>query len=201
MLNYLWTFLIILSVITSIFTGNVSETVEGALSGAQNAVNMCLSLLGVMCMWNGLIKIAQCSGITEKISKQIRPNFKLIFNGIPANSKSAEYITMNLSANLLGLGNAATPLGISAMKEMKKAGFDSHMIVFTVLNTASFQLIPSTMIAMRSAAGATNPSEILVPVWCASICSVTFAVMCAKLLNKKRFCGNGNTNKYAKIKR
>jgi spore maturation protein A len=93
---------------------------------------------------------------------------------------------MNLSANLLGLGNAATPLGLSAMKEMKKIGANSHMIVFTVLNTASFQLIPSTMIAMRSAAGAKNPSEILVPVWCASVCSVVIAVMCAKIFSRSK---------------
>ena len=186
MLNYLWTFLIILSVVTSIFTGNVAETVEGALNGAESAVTMCLTLLGVMCMWNGLIKIARESGITEKVSKLIKPLFKLIFKGIPADSKAAEYIIMNLSANLLGLGNAATPMGLSAMKEMKKIGARSQMAVFTVLNTASFQLIPSTMIAMRSAAGASNPSEILIPVWCSSVCSVVMAVMCAKIFSKNK---------------
>ncbi len=184
MMKYLWSFLIIISVIISVFTGKISETMSGAMEGAENAVTMCMGLLGVMCMWNGIIKIAEKSGITQKISAMFSPLIKIIFKSVSPKTPAANYIMMNMSANLLGLGNAATPLGLSAVKEMKKEGSISDIMIFTVLNTASFQLLPTTLIAMRLTAGANNPGEILIPVWGASICSVVVAVLCGKMWSK-----------------
>jgi len=184
MLNLLWSFMIIISLIVSAFTGRIQETVNGAMNGASDGVNMCLGLLGVMCMWNGIMKIAEKSGITEKISGVVRPAFKALFRNVDSKGEAGKAIVMNLTANLLGMGNAATPSGLKAMKELKKDNKTGEMALFTVLNTASFQLIPSTLIAMRQSAGSVNPAEIILPVWCASACSVLVAVMCAKNLCK-----------------
>ncbi|MDP4118302.1 MAG: nucleoside recognition domain-containing protein [Bacillota bacterium] len=189
MLNMLWSFMIIFSIIVSFFTGRTAETVNGAMEGASEAVTMCIGLLGMMCMWNGLMKIAELSGITEKVAVIVKPVFKLLFKNISAESAAGKAIIMNITANLLGMGNAATPLGLKAMREMKKecgkeCSATKEMIMFTALNTASFQLIPSTLIGMRMAAGSANASEIIIPIWCASACSVATVIICAKLGSK-----------------
>ncbi len=184
MLNILWSFMIVFSLVISVFTGRVQETVNGGMNGASEGVNMCIGLIGVMCMWNGIMKIAEKSGLTGKLSLAVRPLFKILFKSVDSKSKAGESIIMNLTANLLGMGNAATPSGLKAMQSLKKENKTKDMALFTVLNTASFQLIPSTLIAMRQAAGSANPAEIIIPVWCASACSVTVAVMCAKALCK-----------------
>ncbi len=185
MLNMLWSFLVIFSLIVSVFTGKISETVNGAINGASDAVTMCIGLLGVMCMWNGIMKIAEKSKVTQKVTFLVKPLFKLLFRNVGAESAAGNAIVMNLTANLLGMGNAATPAGLRAMRELS-GGKNLHkeMAVFTVLNTASFQLIPSTLIAMRASAGSVNPAEIILPVWCASACSVVVAVLCAKSVCK-----------------
>ncbi len=184
MLNILWSFMIVFSLAVSVFTGKTAETVNGAMNGATEGVNMCLGLLGVMCMWNGIMKVAEKSGITGKLSKAVLPVFKMLFKSVEIKSVEGESIIMNLTANLLGMGNAATPSGLKAVKELNKQNKTREMALFTVLNTASFQLIPSTLIAMRQSAGSANPAEIILPVWCASACSVVVAVMCAKALCK-----------------
>ena len=184
MLNILWSFMIVFSLVVAFFTGKVEETVNGGLNGASDGVNMCIGLLGMMCMWNGIMKIAEKSGLTAKISVAVKPVFKLLFKNVDSESKAGESIIMNITANLLGMGNAATPSGLKAMQSLKKENKTKDMALFTVLNTASFQLVPSTLIAMRQAAGSENPAEIIIPVWCASACSVLIAVMCAKALCK-----------------
>lgn len=184
MLNILWSFMILISLIASFFNGKVEETVNGAMNGAADGVNLCLELLGVMCMWNGLIKIADKAGITEKISAALKPIFRLIFPNIKRGSPAERKMVMNITANLLGMGNAATPSGLKAMEELNKVCKYKEMAIFTVLNTASFQIIPSAIIAMRQTVGSANPSEIILPVWCASACSVTAAVLCARVLCK-----------------
>lgn len=184
MLNFLWSFMVLFSLIISAFTGKIPETVNGAMNGASEGINMCLGLLGGMCMWNGIMKIAEKSGLSAKLSRLVKPVFKLLFGTVKAESAAGESIIMNITANLLGMGNAATPSGLKAMQYLKKENKTKEMALFTVLNTASFQLIPSTLIAMRQAAGSANPTEIILPVWCASACSVIVAVMCAKAMCK-----------------
>ncbi len=190
MLNTLWGFMIVSSIIISLFTGRLSETINGAMNGASEAVSMCVGLVGVMCMWNGIMKIAEKCGLVERISDIIRPVFCRLFKDIPPESEAGKNIIMNITANILGMGNASTPSGVKAMKEMKKAAGEKEyatgdMLMFTVLNTASFQLIPSTLIAMRSAAGSVNAAEIILPIWCTSFCSVVVVILCAKAVNRK----------------
>ena len=186
MLNFLWSGMIVFSIIISVFTGTLNETVNAGLNGGGEAVKMCIELLGIMCLWNGIMKIAEQSGVIEKITVVIKPLFRALFKGVDEKSKAGEYIIMNLTANLLGMGNAATPAGINAMQELDKTekGKD-NMLLFTVLNTTSFQLIPSTLIAMRASFGSANPGEIIVPVWCVSAISVLVVVLCSKCIKKK----------------
>ena len=174
-MNYIFTFMIILSLITSFFTGTVNETVQSALDGAKNSVELTLSFAGIMCMWCGFLKLAEEGGAMNALSKLINPIIKILFPKLKDNNKAKEYITANISANLLGVGNAATPAGIAAMNELDKINENpdyasDEMSIFTVINTSSVQLIPTTIIALRSAFGSLNPESIILPVW---ICSMT----------------------------
>ena len=188
-MNLIFSFMIIASLIISFFTGTVEETVYAGLDGAMRSVEILLSFAGIMCMWSGFLKVAEVSGGLNYVSKIIRPITKRIFKN--ANEKSMQYITANISANLLGVGNAATPSGISAMKELDKINpcpeiASEEMSIFTVINTASIQLLPTSVIALRVAAGSENPQAILPCVWISSFCSVVGAVTVMKLIIKMR---------------
>ncbi len=191
-MNYLWGAMIILSLVYSFMNGNVSETVAAGLDGAAGAVEVVLSFAGVMCLWNGLLKACEESGITGFIKKLLAPVIGFLFPGLSKKSKAVDYITMNICANLLGTGNGATPVGIKAMKELDNANTKiptDEMCMFIVLNTTAFQLIPSTIIALRTAAGSENIFSILVPIWITSAVAQIVAVLCVKimcLLDRKR---------------
>lgn len=183
-MNYIWCGMIVISIVVSIFTGTVSETVNGAFEGAKNAVFMVLSFAGVMCFWTGLLKVAEKSGLSQKIEKLLKPLIRFLFPR--AGEESKKYIAMNMTANLLGMGNAATPMGIKAMqnldKENKRLEYASDdMCMLVVLNTTSLQLIPTTIISLRVAAGSENPFSVVLPIWISSLCAVIAAVTCAKL--------------------
>lgn len=191
MLNYIWCGMIIISFIVSVFTGQIDNTAKAAMEGAGAAVETCVGLLGVMCLWTGIAKIAENSGLTEVFAKILRPITKIMFPRLKDNSAALHAIVMNMVANLLGMGNAATPLGIRAMHELDKINCDKktasdEMCMFVVVNTASIQLIPATVIALRQVYGSQNPSEIVVPVWICSICAVTVGITAAKLFAAKR---------------
>ncbi len=184
-MNYIFAFMIILSLITSFFTGTVNETVQAGLDGAKNSIEIILSFAGIMCMWCGFLKLAEEGGAINALSKLISPIINLLFPKLKHNNKAKEYITANISANLLGVGNAATPAGIAAMQELDKINktpdhASDEMSIFTVINTSSIQLIPTTIIALRSAFGSLNPECIIPPVW---ICSIT-ALFCALFMMK-----------------
>lgn len=192
MIGYIWGAMIILSVIVSIINGNAEATMNSAFEGANSAIENLLSFTGAMCMWMGLIKIAEKSGIINSFSRFITPVTKLIFPHIKKDSPAHKSISMNMVANLLGLGNAATPLGIKAMEELNRLNPDkktatNEMCMLVVLNTASIQVIPSTLIAIRSSLGSQNPSEVIVPIWIASVITAVIAISITK------FCG---LNKY-----
>ncbi len=187
MLNYIWGGMIIISFVVSIFTGRIDETAKAAMEGAGGAVETCIGLLGVMCLWTGIAKISENSGLTKIFAKLLRPITKLIFPKLKPGSAALDAIVMNMVANLLGMGNAATPLGIKAMKELDKlnkhkSSASDEMCMFVVVNTASIQLIPATVIALRQASGSANPAEIVVPVWICSVCAVTVGIIAAKLM-------------------
>ena len=181
--------MIIASLIISFFTGTVEETLYAGLDGAMRSVEILLSFAGIMCMWSGFLKVAEVSGGLKLVSKIISPVTKRLFKN--ANQKSMQYITANISANLLGVGNAATPSGILAMKELDKINPDpevasDEMSIFTVINTASIQLLPTSVIALRVAAGSKSPQAILPCVWISSFCSVVGALTVMKMILKMR---------------
>lgn len=190
MLNYIWCGMILISFVTALFTGRIDSVTNGAMEGAGAAVETCIGLLGTMCLWTGLAKIAENAGLVQIFAKLLRPITKIIFPKLKPDSPAMRAIVMNMVANLLGMGNAATPLGISAMRELDrlnhgKATASDEMCMFVVINTASIQLIPSTVISLRQMYGSLNPSEIIVPVWICSICAAAVGIAMAKFFQKR----------------
>jgi len=190
MLNYIWAALMLISFFSALATGRMQALSNAVLTGAQDAVTLTISMLGMMCLWTGLMKIAENGGVTSILSRLFYPLLKRLFPEYPRDSMPMKCICMNITANLLGLGNAATPLGIAAMKEMDRANGHSGtapdgMVLFVVLNTASVQLIPATLGILRNEYGAKNPFDIMPAVWISSLITVTAGVVTAKLLEKK----------------
>ncbi len=190
MINYIWAGMIILSLLAGFFGGDIESVTKGAIDGCADGVSLCISLLGIMCFWTGLSKIAEKSGLIEIFSKVLRPITKILFPRLKAGSEALSAIVMNMVANIFGMGNAATPLGIKAIKELDKIN-DSYdasdeMCTFAVLNTASIQLIPSTIISLRQTFGSEEAGIIIVPVWIVSILAVTVAVVSAKIFEKRK---------------
>lgn len=190
MMNYIWAGLILFSFLCAMATGRMQQLSEGILAGAGNAVQLVIALLGMMCAWTGLMKIADEGGLTAILSRLFHPVMKVLFPRYQKDSPAAKAICMNVTANLLGLGNAATPLGIAAMKEMAKESrglqtADNSMVMFVVLNTASIQLIPTFMGTLRAQYGSPMPFDIVPAVWVASVISLAVGVIVAKLLEKK----------------
>ena len=183
-MNYIWCAMVIVSIIVSFFNGTVSETLNGAFEGAKESVFVVLSFAGVMCFWTGMMKIAEKSGVMGKAEKLLRPVIHFLFPNSGGEAK--KYIAMNMSANLLGMGNAATPMGIKAMQALDRENpnplyASDDMCMLVVLNTTSIQLIPTTIIALRVAAGSQDPFSIILPIWISSLTAVLVAVFLAKL--------------------
>ena len=184
-MNFIWGGMIIVSVITAFFTGRIDETVNAVFEGASSAVSTLFSFAGVMCFWTGIMKIAEKSGVSDFICKIISPLVNVLFRGCSKESK--RFISMNMTANFLGMGNAATPMGMLAAKELDKENenplLPSYALsMLIVLNTTSFQLVPTTIISLRAAAGSLNPVSVIVPVWIVSAFAVTMAVMSVKIM-------------------
>ena len=189
MLNIIWPIFIIISFGYAIFSGNLDNLNESIFSSAEGAVTLCISLLGTMCLWNGIMHIANKTSVIDKLTKVLNPFIKLIFPNIKPKDKVHKEISMNIVANMLGLGNAATPLGLNAMKSMqkdnkKKDTLTDNMMFFIVLNTASLQIIPTTVIAIRSSMGSSNPTAIVFPVWVATVCAAIAGLIATKILIK-----------------
>lgn len=182
--------LVIIPVISFIYAalgGRMGEVSESIFAKSAEAVELVISICGVMCFWCGLMKVAEKAGLLEKLSRVLSVPIKLLFGGVKRGGKAVGLIAMNLAANILGLGNASTPLGIAAMKaiaEEEGAGESAcdDMIMLAVLNTASLQIIPATAAALRSANGAEKPMDILPCVWIVTAYSVFIAVFSAKML-------------------
>lgn len=190
MLNIIWPVFIIVSFIYAILNGRVAEVNSSIFESIKLAVDLSISLLGTMCLWNGIMQIASQTNIIKLLGKILNPIMKKIFPDIKKEEKVHKEISMNIIANIMGLGNAATPLGLKAMKSMQEKNEDktrlsNSMAMFIVLNTASVQIIPTTVIAIRSSLGSANPTAMIVPVWIATICAATAAVISAKLLMRK----------------
>lgn len=184
MLTFIFALLIIGSFIASVITGSTRELTEAVLSEPVNAVELCIYLCGGMCFWGGLMRVAEKSGLTEKLAAVFAVLIGGLFKGIDKQGRAFKAICMNITANLLGLGNAATPFGIEAMKalaEEEKAGDTAtpSMIIFTVINTASLTLIPSTALSLRMKYGSADPLEIIPAVWITSAAALLVSVTAA----------------------
>ena len=191
MLNYIWAVMMITAVICGIFTGRINQISEALMSGAEDAVTMTISLMGIMCFWTGIMNIAENTGVTNMIARILTPITKILFPKLK-DEKAKSAIIMNMTANMLGLSNAATPLGLKAMQELNRMSdgktATDEMCMFIVINTASLQIIPSTVIALRQAAGSAVPTDIIIPVWVCSICVITVGVVAAKIFSKRQKC-------------
>lgn len=177
------------AIICGIFTGRLPEVSAAVLGRASDAVTLAITLCGIMCLWSGLMRVAEEAGAVKLLSSALSPVVSLLFKGLEKGGRAAQMISMNLSANILGLGNATTPLGIRAMEAIRQeegspqdGTASDNMIMLTVLNTASLQIIPATAAALRAARGAARPMEILPCVWIVSAYSLAAAVGAAKLL-------------------
>lgn len=190
MLNKIWPCFIIVSFIVAVITGNISDFNSSIFSSCTQAVELNIKLLGTICLWNGLMKIVQETSLMERLTKLINPLMKILFPKMNKEDKEYKEITINIIANILGIGNAATPLGLKAMETMqnknpKKDTITDSMAMLIVLNTASIQLIPTTVIAIRTSLGSIDPSKIIVPVWIATILSNFAGIIASKILMKK----------------
>lgn len=189
MMNYIWIAIIFFSVISAIFNGTANELSNGIITSGNTAVELCLSLLGTFCLWNGLMNIAEKSGLSKAFSKLSAPLLCKLFKGLDKNSEAILPISLNITSNLLGLSNAATPIGIDAMKKLAKENDgknspSNNMVLFVVMNSAALRLIPSTVAAIRANHGSENPLEILLPSVITSICALTVGITMTKLLER-----------------
>ena len=189
MLNIVWPVFIILSFSYAIFSGNLENLNSSIFDSTADAVNLCINLLGTICLWNGIMQIASNTSILHRLTKILRPIIRFLFPEIQGNSIIYQEIAMNMVANILGLGNAATPLGLKAMKSMqkenpKKDTLTNAMATFIIINTASIQIIPTTVIAIRSSLESRNPTSIVFPVWIATICAAVAGITATKLFIK-----------------
>jgi spore maturation protein A len=188
MMKWVFCILILSSIIFAIIGGDISSVSEAALQESNNAVTLAISLAGVICLWSGIMRVAQKAGLTELLATVFRPILSRLFKGINAKGKAMQFIVLNLTANLLGLGNASTPFGIAAMKELEEEEnvnetASNNMILFVVMNTASLQLIPTTVAALRLKNGSANPMEILPAVWVTSATTLIIVIIVTKLLS------------------
>lgn len=192
-MNWIWLFLILISFVCAAVTGRMEALSQGILEGAGSAVTLVFSTTGMMCLWTGFMKIAEKGGLTTLLSKLFSPVMRRLFPDYAPDSPAMGAITMNVTANLLGLGNAATPFGLNAMKEMQNARPDrdsvtanKSMVLFVVLNTASIQLIPTFLGTVRMQYGSRSPFGILPGVWITSIASLLVGVAMVFLLYRKK---------------
>lgn len=187
MINIIWATLIIIGFAVGAITGNLDQVTNAAIDSAKSAVELAIGLIGIMALWLGIMKIGEDSGLIRGIGRLLRPVMVLLFPDVPPDHPAMGAMVMNISANLLGLGNAATPFGLKAMEELqklnkKKDTATNAMVTFLAINTSSVTLIPASTIAILSAAGAINPTEIIGPTIMATTISTIVAIILSKLL-------------------
>lgn len=186
MLNIIWPCFILISFIYAILTNNIENMNQSIFTSAAGAVELSITFFSTICLWTGIMKIAQQTNFVTKLTKLLRPIINFLFPDCKSNEKAKEEISMNMIANILGLGNAATPLGLKAMKTLqkdnpKKDTVSHSMAMFIVINTASMQLIPTTVIAIRTSFNSSNPTQIIFPVWGVTIAAFLSAVIATKI--------------------
>ena len=189
MLNIIWPIFIIISYIYAILNGNVEKVNNAVFEYTEITVNLFLTLLGTMCLWNGIMEIAANTKLIKRITKLLNPIINFLFPDSKNDKAIHEKISMNVISNLLGLGNAATPLGIKAMQDMQekntnKKRLTNDMATLIILNTASIQIIPTTVIAIRMNLGSAEPTKIIFGVWVSTICAAIVGILVTKICIK-----------------
>ncbi|MCM1339445.1 MAG: spore maturation protein [Muribaculaceae bacterium] len=188
-MNYIFYFLVIFSIIIGAINGKLQDVINAVMSGAELSVKIVIALIGIMSFWLGIMRVAEKSGLIEFISKLLRPITKVLFNELPTDSPAVGDIAMNFTANAFGLANAATPFGVRAMEEMqrvnpKKDTASNSMCLFLGMNTAGFQLIPTTVLAVLVGIGYKNPAEIIAPTLLVTLIAFISAILMAKFAQK-----------------
>ena len=188
-LNYIWLALVLLAVAIGGWNDQLKEVTNGALDGAKTAVTIALGLIGIMALWLGVMRLAERAGLVQRIARALRPVMQRLFPDVPPDHPAMGSMLMNMAANMLGLGNAATPLGLRAMRDLEnlnpRPGVASNaMCTFLAINTSSVQLVPATAIAILAAAGSTRPTAIVGTALLATLCAATVAVAAAKTFEK-----------------
>ena len=186
-MSVLWTGMMAVSLIAAVLLGNGSALSAAVPKGAQAGITLAVSIAGSICLWTGVGKLLEHAGITEKLSKLLRPLLVRIFPSVKTDKKFENYLSANVCANFLGLGNAATPMGIQAAQRLahgKNGIACDELCKLIVLNTASIQLIPANVAAVRAGLGCASPFDILPAVWVTSLCSAGLGVTAAWLLGK-----------------
>lgn len=194
MLNKLWGFMILIGIVFAAATGKIGDVGTAALDSSKEAVTLCITMLGIMSMWTGLMNIAKKAGIIDALTRALRPVLAFLFPSVPADHKANEFMAANIISNVLGLGWAATPVGLKAMAELKKLNHSSHiasadMCTFLIINISSLQLIPVNIIAYRSQYGSVSPTSIigmgLIATIISTLAGVVFSVIARKFSDKK----------------
>ncbi|WP_068775358.1 nucleoside recognition domain-containing protein [Paenibacillus sp. FJAT-26967] len=191
MVNWIWLFFIVTGFIVSAVQGNVETVTQAAFDGAKSGVTVCFGLISVLVFWLGIMRIAEDAGLLSKLAFLLRPVVRFLFPGIPKDHPALGYIMSNMSANILGLGNAATPMGIKAMQELQKLNPDKNaaspaMCTLLALNTASITLIPTTLIAIRMNYNSVNPAEIVGTTLLATAISTAAAIIVDRWYRRKQ---------------
>ena len=203
MLNYLWAGMILVGVVFGAFNGRMQDITNAALDSSKEAVTLCITMIGVMAFWTGIMEIASRAGIVQMASRKMRPLLRFLFPGIPEGHKAEQHIATNFIANFLGLGWAATPAGLKAMEELgkleddrragraagparKKGIASNEMCTFLIINISSLQLIPVNVIAYRSQYGSVNPAAIVGAGIVATAVSTGVAVVFCKMMDRRR---------------
>jgi spore maturation protein SpmA len=189
-INIIWLYLVLLSILVAAYTGRMDAITKSSFEAAKNAVTLAIALVGAMALWLGIMKVAENAGLMRLVSHAIRPVMKRLFPEVPTEHPAMSAMIMNIAANMLGLGNAATPMGIKAMAELDKLNPEkgtatNAMCLFLAINTSNVALLPISVIAVRAAAGASNPGAILIPTLIATSCSTIVAIIVAKLFARR----------------
>lgn len=189
-MSKIWSYMIILSIIIAIFFGIGDKVISAIMDGSKSAIENVITLCGMMCFWSGIFKIFENTSGLSKFSKFFSKILGFLFNKKDLTDKAKEYISLNVTSNIVGVGNASTLNGIKAMEEMQKTNSvkdtaSDNMTTFVLLNSASLQLIPTSMIALRALYNSENPSEIIIPIWIVTFFSLLAGIICIKILNKR----------------
>lgn len=189
MMNYIWAGMLVFSFITAVFFGNMQDLSDSITAAAENAVTISLELIGILMLWSGVMAIAEQAGLTRKISALLAPVLRRLFKDVPPESETGQAISMNITANLLGLGNASTPLGIEAMKRLyadggKRDYATDSMIRFVVINTAALHIVPTTVAMFRQRFGAKVPMDILPAALLTSAAALSAALLMTAILKR-----------------